>query len=114
MRDALNSLLASGSLDLQGLSEHSSRERMETVPFLRTFRPLELILLEADCGQVSISDSVSSVFRFSPFRKESAYVNVIVTLFSISSNHAKIMQVNANALLVGFTKFDKTICCAQT
>jgi hypothetical protein len=60
MRDALNSLRASGSLDLQGLSEHSSRERMETVPLLRTFRPLKLILLEADCGEVSISDSVSS------------------------------------------------------
>ena len=62
MRDALNSLLASGSLDLQGLSEHSSRERMETVPFLRTFRPLESIPFEADCGEVSISDSVSSGF----------------------------------------------------
>ena len=64
MRDALNSLRASasGSLDLQGLSEHSSREGMETVPLLRTLRLLELILLEADCGEVSISDSVSSGF----------------------------------------------------
>jgi hypothetical protein len=35
---------------------------METVPFLRTFRPLELIFLEADRGEVSISDSISSGF----------------------------------------------------
>jgi hypothetical protein len=35
---------------------------MEIGPLLRTFRPLELILFEADCGEVSISDSVSSGF----------------------------------------------------
>ena len=46
--------------------------------------------------------------RFSPFRKESANVNVRVTLIgSIGSNHAKIMQESVNALLVSFTKFDE-------
>jgi hypothetical protein len=53
-------------------------------------------------------------FSCGPFRKESANVNMSVTLGSNSSNHAKIMQVNAKALLVSFTKFDKTIFCART
>jgi hypothetical protein len=60
MRYALNRFVGIGSLDLQGLYEHSSSERMETVPLLRMFRHLELILLEEDCREVSISDSVSS------------------------------------------------------
>jgi hypothetical protein len=50
----------------------------------------------------------------SPCRKESANVNVRVTLGSISSNHAKIMQIKAKALLVCFTKFDKPFFCART
>jgi hypothetical protein len=53
-------------------------------------------------------------FPFNPFRKESANLIVSVTQGSISSNHAKIMQANANALLVSHTKFDKTSFCAKT
>jgi hypothetical protein len=82
MRDALNSLRASGSLDLQGLSEHSSSKRMETDPFLRMFRPL-VILLEEDCGEVSVSDSVS--LRASSGAETAAAL--VHFLFNMKNNH---------------------------
>jgi hypothetical protein len=56
----------------------------------------------------------ANLFSCGLFRKESANVNVSITLDSSSSNHAKIMQVKAKALLVSFTKFDKTFFCART
>jgi hypothetical protein len=69
--------------------------------------------------QIGLGDTVhfncpQMFFRFSPFCKESANVKVSVALFSITSNHAKIMHKNANALLVSFTKFEKTSFCART
>jgi hypothetical protein len=80
---ALNSLRASGSLDLQGFSEHSSSERMETDPLLRMFRPLQLILLEEDCWEVSVSDSVS-FGRSSGAETAAALVRF---LFTMKNNH---------------------------
>ena len=97
VRHASNSLMASGSLDLQGLDVLSSRPRMETVPLRRTSRPLELILFTtgfpSDCGEVTARGDVSSSSSVL-FSSASLMGRLAVFLFKIANNDNNYNNVN--------------------